>query len=87
MSVEPGDPVAILMLASLVRDDMPWLYGVAGATAFGRVQKRDHWVSDTVAGALMGYTIGSLMTEQQSSPTAMRLSVTPQSVVANWAFK
>ena len=67
--------------------DMPWLYGVAGATAFGRLQKREHWVSDTVAGALMGYTIGSLMTEQQSSPTAMRLSVTPQSVVANWAFK
>jgi hypothetical protein len=26
MSGEPGDPVAILMVASLVRDDMPWLY-------------------------------------------------------------
>lgn len=26
MSGEPGDPVAILMAASLVRDDMPWLY-------------------------------------------------------------
>lgn len=25
MSGEPGDPVAILMAASLVRDDMPWL--------------------------------------------------------------
>ena len=38
--------------------DMPWLYGVAAATAFGRVQKRQHWVSDTVAGAAMGYAIG-----------------------------
>lgn len=29
MSGEPGDPVAILMAASLVRDDMPWLYELA----------------------------------------------------------
>jgi len=29
MPGEPGDPVAILMAASLVRDDMPWLYEVA----------------------------------------------------------
>jgi hypothetical protein len=29
MSGEPGDPVAILMAASIVRDDMPWLYELA----------------------------------------------------------
>jgi len=29
MSGDPGDPVAILMAASLVRDDMPWLYEFA----------------------------------------------------------
>lgn len=29
MSSEPGDPVAILMAASIVRDDMPWLYELA----------------------------------------------------------
>ncbi|HEY3380931.1 MAG TPA: hypothetical protein VGK32_04140 [Vicinamibacterales bacterium] len=29
MSGEPGDPVSILMVASLVRDDMPWLYELA----------------------------------------------------------
>lgn len=68
--------------------DMPWLYLAAGATAFGRIQKRDHWASDTVAGAFMGYAIGSLLSDQQNrSPSAMRLSVTPQAVVANWAFK
>ena len=27
MSGAPGDPVAILMAASIVREDMPWLYG------------------------------------------------------------
>lgn len=67
--------------------NMPWLYGVAAASAFGRVQKREHWVSDTVAGAFMGYAIGSLLSNQQSDPNGMRLSVTPQSVVANWSFK
>jgi len=29
MCGEPGDPLAILMAASLVRDDMPWLYELA----------------------------------------------------------
>lgn len=29
MSGEPGDPVGILMAASIVRDDMPWLYELA----------------------------------------------------------
>lgn len=29
MSGEPGDPVAILMVASMARDDMPWLYELA----------------------------------------------------------
>jgi hypothetical protein len=29
MSGEPGGPVAILMAASMVRDDMPWLYELA----------------------------------------------------------
>ncbi|MBA3057839.1 MAG: YjbH domain-containing protein [Gammaproteobacteria bacterium] len=67
--------------------DMPWLYAVAAASTFGRVQKREHWVSDTVAGALLGYAMGSLLSEQQRNPYAMRLSVTPNAVVANWSFK
>ena len=29
MSGEPGDPVGILMAASLVRDELPWLYELA----------------------------------------------------------
>lgn len=29
LSGEPGDPVAILMAASLIRDDLPWLYELA----------------------------------------------------------
>lgn len=66
--------------------DMPWLYGVAAATAFGRVQTREHWVSDTVAGAFLGYAIGSMLSDQQTGKNGMRLSVTPHSVVAHWDF-
>lgn len=66
--------------------DMPWLYGVAAVTAFGRVHKREHWVSDTVAGAFLGYAIGSMLSDQQMGRNGMRLSVTPRSVVASWEF-
>lgn len=27
--IEPGDPVVVLIAASMVRDDMPWLYELA----------------------------------------------------------
>jgi len=65
--------------------DMPWLYGLAATTSFGRLQKREHWVSDTVAGAFLGYAIGSMLTDQHRQ-SGMRLNVTTQSVEANWAF-
>jgi len=86
----PSNHVAVafaLVTPFAQQHDMPWLYGLAAATAFGRVQKRQHWVSDTVAGAAMGYAIGSLLTEQERGDKGMRLSVTPQSVSANWTFK
>ena len=66
--------------------NMPWLYALASASAFGRVQQREHWLSDTVAGAFMGYAVGSLVTQQQSDLRRMRLSLSPQSVKAEWSF-
>jgi membrane-associated phospholipid phosphatase len=41
----------------------PWLYAVATTTAYGRIQQRKHWVSDTVAGALLGYGVASFVNE------------------------
>lgn len=67
--------------------DMPWLYGAAALTAVGRMQQREHWMSDTVAGAFMGYAMGSLLSEQQlGRKKSMRLNATPQSVTATWSF-
>ena len=39
--------------------DAPWLYAVAGVGAAGRVAGRQHWMSDAVAGGLLGYATGS----------------------------
>ena len=65
----------------------PWLYALAATSGLGRVQSREHWFSDTVAGGLMGYAVGSLTFEsQRGGKRTLRLSATPQSVNANWSF-
>lgn len=67
--------------------NMPWLYGLAAASAVGRVQKREHWLSDTVGGALLGYGMGSLLSLQQShSGKGPRVFVTPESIQAHWTY-
>lgn len=43
--------------------EAPWLYGVAALTNLGRIGDREHWLSDTVAGSLLGYGLGRLFYE------------------------
>ncbi len=38
--------------------DAPWLYGVAALTNVGRMAGRNHWLSDTVGSAVLGYAVG-----------------------------
>lgn len=45
--------------------DAPWLYAVAGLTNVARISERKHWLSDTVAGAFVGYGLGSLFWESR----------------------
>ena len=67
--------------------DNPWLYALATTSALGRIQSRDHWLSDTVAGGLMGYAIGSITYESQhGGKRSLRISATPQSVNASWSY-
>lgn len=69
------------------RYDMPWLYGLAAVTAVGRVQQREHWFSDTVAGGIMGYAVGSLLYDQQRDRQGFpQLSLGPRGVAATWKF-
>lgn len=66
------------------KNNVPWAYGLAGLSALGRMQSRDHWLSDVVAGGLLGYAIGTLVGMQPSSPKDMRLTATKNSVAAHW---
>lgn len=62
------------------RYNQPWLYGFVGLTALGRIQSQEHWVSDTVGGALLGYAFGTLALQQQVRPNTKGLSVIPTGV-------
>jgi membrane-associated phospholipid phosphatase len=66
--------------------NMPWLYAAAATTALGRVQQRQHWVSDTVAGGLLGYAVGSLVQQGDQAKNSPRITVLPQRVQADWSF-
>jgi membrane-associated phospholipid phosphatase len=67
--------------------DQPWLYGIAGLSAIGRIQDREHWLSDTVAGGLMGYAIGSITSQQRSNARkGLHVRATSQTVDATWSF-
>jgi hypothetical protein len=66
--------------------DAPWLYGIAALGASGRVAGRKHWVSDTVAGSLIGYAVGSWLWHAQRDQSNGGLSIVPgpQSVSVTW---
>lgn len=69
--------------------DAPWLYAVAGATGFGRIQQRQHFASDVVAGSLIGYCIGSLLLDQQHKRRSVpQISIGPdRSIQATWTLE
>ncbi|HUG76894.1 MAG TPA: YjbH domain-containing protein, partial [Burkholderiales bacterium] len=70
--------------------DMPWLYGVAALTNAARAGSREHWVSDTVAGAALGYALGHLAWEarrdsrRKGSPS---LALGPGTVGVAWELQ
>lgn len=56
--------------------DSNWRYGAAAIASLARVTKREHWVSDIVAGSLLGYGIGRIFWESskpqsKGTPRAM----------------
>ena len=68
--------------------DSYWGYGAAAVASLARVSKREHWMSDVVAGSLLGYGIGRIMWEssQAQNKGAPRAMVTPNSVALAWSF-
>ncbi|MDB5961521.1 MAG: hypothetical protein JWP59_2815, partial [Massilia sp.] len=66
--------------------DAPWLYGVAALSSAGRVAARQHWVSDTVAGGILGYAVGSWLWQSQRENRGSMLSVLPTTKSINVAW-
>ena len=67
---------------------MPWLYGVAALTNAARVGSREHWFSDTVAGSVLGYALGTLAWEarrgSRREKNAPALALGPGTVGLAW---
>lgn len=68
--------------------DQPWLYGVAALTNFARVAKNKHWVSDTVAGSLLGYGLGTLAWRwnRRQAGVVSSLVVHPRGVLVHLSY-
>jgi membrane-associated phospholipid phosphatase len=66
----------------------PWLYGVAFATNLARVGSREHWLSDTVAGSLLGYGLGRIFWEASRSndKSIPRIMLYPNEIRFAWAL-
>ncbi len=66
----------------------PWLYGVAGLANLGRAGGRKHWGSDTVAGSLLGYALGTLAWEarrdSRQGKNAPKIALGMDSVSVAW---
>ncbi len=71
---------------------MPWLYGLAAATNLSRIGSREHWVSDTVGSAIIGYSLGTLTWEARRASRMQRergphVVVGPNSVNLAWTLR
>ncbi len=81
-SFPSGHTTAAFAAAQVFADEMPreqwgWrvlAYGLAGATAYGRMDSGAHWLSDTVAGAALGIATGRFVANR-SRENQSKLSV------------
>lgn len=67
--------------------DAPWLYGLAAVGSMGRVADRKHWVSDVVAGGVVGYAIGSWLWQAQRDDSKSRFAIVPgaREIAVTWS--
>jgi hypothetical protein len=69
--------------------DAPWLYGVAALTNVARTDGRHHWLSDTVAGSVLGYVIGDWFGKRADTSGASKsttVMLVPHGAVMSTAF-
>jgi len=69
------------------RYDAPWLYGVAAIVNVGRVGDRKHWLSDTVAGSLLGYAVGDWFGRRADVAPGSSVMLMPHGVAMSMPFR
>jgi membrane-associated phospholipid phosphatase len=70
------------------RYDAPWLYGVAALTNVGRIAGRKHWLSDTVAGGVLGYVVGDWFGKRaDAAGAATTVMLVPHGAVLSTTFR
>lgn len=68
---------AVARVYSGVYDNSPWPYAVAGLLTVSNISGHNHWVSDMVAGGLVGFAIGSVVLRNYGERRAGQFSVMP----------
>ena len=76
-------------LAILVVSDSLMAAAAIWFTNLARVGSRQHWVSDTVAGSVLGYAIGKMFWESSRAPAkgTPRVLIHPAGINLAWGFK
>jgi membrane-associated phospholipid phosphatase len=87
-SMPSGHTIIVWAVATPFAEEYeaPWLYGVAAVTNLARIGSRQHWVSDTVAGSVLGYAIGKVFWESSRAPKKgePRVLVHPSGINMAW---
>lgn len=69
--------LAVARVYSGIYDNSPVPYGVAAVLAVSNIEGHHHWVSDMVAGGLIGYGIGSLVLKHDAEFRAGEMQALP----------
>ena len=56
---------AVASVYSNAYDDALWPYGLAAVGLASNIRGHNHWVSDMIAGALIGTAIGNVLTAER----------------------
>ena len=67
--------MSVARVFSGVYDDALWPYGVAFVLGVSNIEGHHHWVSDMVAGGLIGYGIGSLVLKNDKAYRAGQVRI------------
>ncbi|MBL6427654.1 MAG: phosphatase PAP2 family protein [Maritimibacter sp.] len=68
---------AVARVYSGVYDNSPWPYAVAGLLTVSNISGHNHWVSDMVAGGLIGFAIGSVVLNNYDERRAGEFDLIP----------